>query len=79
MNKNLSKILSLVSGVIGIIAIYFLARIIIEGDDAVKESVDLQNSIISPYVTFAKVILYVTAILAVVFSLWNLIRHPKML
>jgi len=79
MNKNLSKILSLVSGVIGIIAIYFLARIIIEGDDAVKESVDLQNSIISPYVTFAKVILYVTATLAVVFSLWNLIRHPKML
>ena len=79
MNSKLSKILSLVSGLIGIIAIFFLIRIIMEGDDAVKESVDLQNSLVSPFVTFAKVILVITAILAVVFSVWNLIKHPKLL
>jgi len=79
MNSKISKILSLVSGLIGLIAIYFLARIIMEGDDAVKESLDLQNSLVSPFVQFAKVILIITTVIAVVFSLWNLVRHPKLL
>ena len=79
MNSKVSKILSLVSGLIGLIAIYFLVRIIMEGDDAVKESLDLQNSLVSPFVQFAKVILIITTVVAVVFSLWNLVRHPKLL
>ena len=79
MNSKISKILSLVSGFIGLIAIYFLVRIIMEGDDAVKESLELQNSLVSPFVSFAKVILIITAIIAVVFSLWNLVRQPKLL
>jgi len=79
MNSKVSKILSLVSGLIGLIAIYFLVRIIMEGDDAVKESLDLQNSLVSPFVSFAKVILIITTVIAVVFSLWNLVRHPKLL
>ncbi len=79
MNSTVSKILSLVSGLIGLIAIYFLVRIIMEGDDAVKENLDLQNSLVSPFVSFARIILIITAIIAVVFSLWNLIRQPKLL
>lgn len=50
-----------------------------EGDDAVKESVELQNSIVSPYITFAKIVLYITAIFAVGFSLWNLVKNPQLL
>ena len=79
MNSNISKILSLVSGLIGLIAIYFLVRIIMAGDDAVKESLDLQNSLVSPFVSFARIILIITAILAIVFSIWNMVRQPKML
>jgi len=79
MNSKVSKILSLVSGLIGLIAVYFLVRIIMEGDDAVKESLDLQNSLVSPFVQFAKIILIITTIVAVVFSLWNLVRQPKLL
>lgn len=79
MNSKISKILSLASGLIGLIAIYFLVRIIMEGDDAVKESLDLQNSLVSPFVQFAKVILIITTVIAVVFSLWNLVRQPKLL
>ncbi len=79
MNSNVSKILSLVAGLIGLIAIYFLARIIMEGDDAVKESLELQNSLVSPFVSFARIILIITAVIAIVFSLWNLIRQPKLL
>ena len=79
MNSKISKILSLASGLIGLIAIYFLVRIIMEGDDSVKESLDLQNSLVSPFVSFAKVILIITTVITVVFSLWNLVRHPKLL
>ena len=79
MNSNISKILSLVSGLIGLIAIYFLVRIIMVGDDAVKESLEVQNSLVSPFVSFARIILIITAIIAVVFSLWNLVRQPKLL
>ena len=79
MNSKISKILSLTSGLIGLIAIYFLVRIIMEGDDAVKESLDLQNSLVSPFVSFARIILIITTIIAVVFSLWNLVRQPKLL
>ena len=50
-----------------------------EGDDAVKESVDLQNSLVSPYISFAKIILYITAILAIGFSILNLIKNPQLL
>ncbi len=79
MNSSLSKILSIVSGVIGVVAVYFLVRIIMEGDDPIIESVDLQNGLVSPYITFATYILYITAIIAVVFSIINLIKHPKLL
>ena len=79
MNSTVSKILSLVSGLIGLIAIYFLARIIMEGDDSVKESLELQNSLVSPFVSFARIILIITAVIAIVFSLWNLVRQPKLL
>jgi len=79
MNNNVSKILSIVAGIIGVVAIFFLARIIMEGDEPVKSSLELQNSIVSPFIQFAKIVLIITAILAIGFSLWNLIRQPKML
>ena len=79
MNSKISKILSILTGAVSLVAIFFLVRIIMEGDDVVKESIDVQNSIVSPYITFAKVILVVTAVLAVGFSLWNLIKHPQLL
>jgi hypothetical protein len=50
-----------------------------EGDDAVKESLELQNSLVSPFVQFAKIILIITTIITLVFSLLNLIKHPKLL
>ncbi len=79
MNDKISKILSTVTGLIGLIGVYFLIRIIMEGDEVVKQNVDVQNSLVSPYITFAIWILAITAILAIVFSIWNLIKHPQLL
>ncbi len=79
MNDKLSKILSIVTGIIGFIAIYFLIRIIMEGDETVAESADLQNSLVDPYINFGKAVFYITAIVALVFSLLNLVKYPKLL
>ncbi|MFD1314314.1 hypothetical protein [Namhaeicola litoreus] len=79
MNSTFSKILSLVAGLIGLIAVYFLVRIVVSGDEAIETTVELQNSVVSPYISFARIVLIITTVLAVVFSVWNLIKHPKLL
>lgn len=79
MNEKMSKILMLVAGAIGVIAIFFLARIVIEGDDAITASADLQGSVISPFVTFSIIILVLTALVAVVFSAFTLFQQPEQL
>ena len=79
MNSKLSKILTLVTGLIGLIGFYFFVRIMMEGDDAIMEDADLQGSILSPFISFATYLLIATALIAVVFSMINLFKHPQVL
>jgi nucleoside recognition membrane protein YjiH len=79
MNKTLTKILPLVAGLIGFIGFFFFVRILIEGDDAIKTDVGLQNGILSPFISFSIFLLIAVAILAVVFSMLNLFKHPDVL
>lgn len=79
MNKKLSKILTLVAGLIGLIGFFFFIRIMIEGDEALKIDADLQNGILSPFIYFAIILLIATAVIAVVFSMLNLVKHPQVL
>src|SRR5210317_1142962 len=79
MSKNFSKILSLVAGLIGLIAFYYFVRIVMIGDDTLETDLDAQQSIISPFISFAKWILILTGLIAVVFSMINLVKHPKVL
>ena len=79
MNKKLSKILTLVAGLIGLIGFFFFVRILMEGDDAIKVDADLQNSILSPFISFSIFLLIVTAVIAVAFSAVNLVKHPTVL
>lgn len=79
MSKNLSKLLTLVAGLIGLIAFYFFVRIVMVGDVVLENDADAQASIISPFISFAKFVLIATGLIAVVFSLINLVKHPKVL
>ncbi|MDP2088724.1 MAG: hypothetical protein Q8J84_04920 [Flavobacteriaceae bacterium] len=79
MSEKMSKILMLVSGAIGVIAIFFLARIVISGDDPIKASADLQSSIVSPFIIFSIIILVLTAVVTVVFSGYTLVQQPEQL
>jgi len=79
MNKNLSKILTLIAGLIGAIGFIFFIRVIMAGDDAIENDAAVQASIVSPFVLFAEVVLIATAIIAVIFSVVNLLKNPQVL
>ncbi|MFO7672283.1 MAG: hypothetical protein R6V74_01095 [Lutibacter sp.] len=79
MNTKTSKILTFVTGFIGLVGFYFFVRIVMEGDDAIKEDGALQASILSPFISFSIFLLIATAVLAVIFSLLNLTKHPEVL
>ncbi len=79
MNKKLSKILTLITGVFGLIGIYYFIRIVMEGDDSIKSDVALQNSILSPFITYSLILLVLVAVVSVVFSLLNLFKNPEIL
>lgn len=79
MNSKFSKILKLATGLIGLIGFYYFIRIMMIGDDVLETDAELQNSVLSPFVSFATYLLIATAVIAVVFSMLNLFKHPKAL
>jgi len=81
MNDKLSKLLTLVSGVIGLIGVVFFLRIMAEGDEAITASLASggPDSIVAPFITFAIILLAVTIIISVGYSLLNLAKHTDVL
>ena len=63
-----SKILTIVASVIGVIGVFFLVRVIMAGDDAIESSLDLQSSIVDPFIMFARFLLIATAVLTLAIS-----------
>ena len=79
MDNKFSQILILVAGFIGLIAFYFFIRIVMVGDDIIETDAEVQASIVSPFINFAKFVLIATGVIAVVFSILNLVKHPQVL
>jgi len=79
MDAKKSKILAIIVAIISIIGVFFLIRIIMVGDDAIKTDLDLQSSIVDPFIHFSKFLLIITTILVVVFSILNLVKNPQAL
>jgi hypothetical protein len=79
MNKKLSKILTIIAGVIGLIGFVFFIRVVMAGDEAIENDAAVQGSIVSPFISYAVILLVLTALIAVVYSLINLLKSPKVL
>lgn len=75
---DIQKIIKIVALLIGLVAVFFLVRVIMIGDDAIKADVANQG-ILSAFITLALVVLAIAAISAVLFSLMNLVSSPEKL
>ncbi|WP_431132553.1 hypothetical protein [Psychroserpens mesophilus] len=75
---NIQKIIKIGALVIGLIAVYFLVRIMMLGDDAIEADVANQ-SVLTGFANLAYVVLAIAAISALLFSLINLFSHPDKL
>ena len=83
MDNKFNKIAKIAAGVLGLIGVVMLVRVMMPGDEAFvgdsQEVLDMQNSVLSPFVSFTIMMLYLTAGIAVLFSAVNLAKHPRVL
>nr|WP_321245373.1 hypothetical protein [uncultured Psychroserpens sp.] len=75
---NIQKIIKIVALVIGLIAVFFLVRIMMLGDEAIENEVTNQ-AVLDWFANLAYVVLGIATVSAVVFSLVNLVSHPDKL
>lgn len=76
---ELRNILRIVILIIALISAFFFIRILMAGDDAIETDIALQNSLISPFLVVAYIILVFTAITALIFTIMNLLKTPAVL
>jgi uncharacterized metal-binding protein len=75
---NIQKIVKIVALVIGLIAVFFLVRIMMLGDEAIETDVANQ-AVLSGFATLAYVVLAIATAAAVGFSVVNLVSQPEKL
>ena len=71
----IQKIVKIVALVLGLIAVFFLVRIMMIGDEAIEADVANQ-SVLSNFAMLAYIVLAIATIAAVLFSLINLVSNP---
>ncbi len=74
MDNQKSKILTIITAVIGLIGVFLFIRVIMAGDDSAAV-----DSSVNAFVYFAKYLLVITAVIALVLSLLNLVKNPQAL
>lgn len=78
MTSKLYKISKYGTATLGVIGIILLVRVITAGD-AVVEDAATQVSVVDPFITFTFIMLGLTTVITVVFSIWSLIQNPAAL
>ncbi len=77
---NIQTIVKIISAVFGLLGVVFLFRIIGVGDEEIKMAASIGDyGVVSPLVSVAIAILFVTIAITVVFSLINLASSPQKL
>ena len=77
---NIQTIVKIISAIFGLLGVVFLFRIIGVGDEEIKMAASVGDyGVVSPLVSVAIAILFVTIAVTVVFSLINLASSPQKL
>ena len=77
--NNLSKFLSIFVAIIAVIAAVLFVRVFLEDSEAIKTDATIQNSVVSPLVTFSTILLYLAIGVTILLSIWTVIRNPESL
>lgn len=79
MDNKFNKIAKIAAGVLGLIGVIMLVRVMAADEEALATDLDVQSSVLDPFVSFTIMMLYLTAAIAVLFSIVNLVKHPAAL
>ena len=66
------KIFKYLGVLIGLIALFFMVRVLIAGDDPIKDSGDLQSAVVSPFLYVGYIVLILTIVITIIFSIKGL-------
>ena len=72
-----TKILNIIIAAISLVGVFLFIRVFSEDEAAIKTSAELQNSIISPLISFSLWLGYITVGVTVLLSIWTVIRNPE--
>ncbi len=79
MDNKFYKIAKIGAAALGLIGVVMLIRVMMPGDEELATDVDVQASVLDPFVSFTIMMLYLTAGIAILFSIVNLVKHPAAL
>jgi glucan phosphoethanolaminetransferase (alkaline phosphatase superfamily) len=72
-----NKILNILIAAIALIGGVLFIRVLMEDSVAIEESVDLQNSLVSPLISFSFWLFIAAVIVTIGLAFWSLIRNPE--
>ncbi|WP_299015825.1 hypothetical protein [uncultured Polaribacter sp.] len=72
-----NKILNIIIAAVALVGAFLFVKIFMEDTEAIETSVELQNSVISPIIYYSTFLLIAGVVIAVLLSLWSLIRNPE--
>ncbi len=70
----LNKILTVLKIVIGLVGAIFFIRILMADGNALEVDSELQNSLLSPFITLAYIVLGLTVVLTLAFSIIGIVK-----
>jgi len=78
-DNKISKIITYVVTLLALIGIILLVRVLMAGEEAVENDVDVANKVVSPLVYFSQYLLYFAIGITLVLSLVGLFKNPESL
>ncbi|QNM85235.1 hypothetical protein H9W90_13715 [Polaribacter pectinis] len=72
-----NKILNILIALIAVVGGILFIRIFMEDAEMLQTDGDLQNKVISPIIYFSTFLFYAAVGIAIVLSLWSMIRNPE--
>ena len=77
---KIQNIIKIISAIVGVLAAFFLLRIIGTGDEDIKMAATMGDfSTVSPLVELARVVLLITVVITLIFTLLGLFSDPTKL